>query len=109
MLEEVHIVQTPTVQTQTAQSLEEKLIRWFECEALRAKCWSPRLFWHPTPEGSPYGRLRVDPRELEVIFATVLGEPSACRAELDEQHRGRGRFLAANARRHELPLLTRLA
>lgn len=97
------------MQAPKVRNLEEKLIRWFEHDALRAKRWSARLFWHPTPEGSPYGRLRVDPRELEVIFATVLGEPSECRAELDEQRQGRGRFLAVNARRHELPLLSRPA
>lgn len=86
--------------------LERKLIRWYETEAVRARGWAPRLFWRPAADGSPYGALKVEPCELEVIFATILGEPSQCRERLDAERDGRGRFLAANARRHELPLLT---
>lgn len=86
--------------------LETKLIAWYETDAVRAKCWAPRLFWRPAEDGSPYGELKVEPCELEVIFATILGEPSECRERLDAEADGRGTFLAANARRHELPLLT---
>ncbi len=86
--------------------LEKKLIDWYERDAVRAKCWAPRLFWRPAADGSAYGELKVDACELEVIFATILGEPSECKERLDAEHKGRGTFLAANARRHELPLLT---
>jgi hypothetical protein len=86
--------------------LEEKLVAWYERPAVRAKGWAPVLFWEPGADG-PYGRLKVDPCELEVIFATILAEPSECRERLDAERDGRGTFLAANARRHELPLLTR--
>ncbi|MEJ2059636.1 MAG: hypothetical protein P8Y64_04010 [Gammaproteobacteria bacterium] len=87
-------------------ALERKLIDWYRRDAIQAKGWAPRLFWLPGTDGTPYGALKVDGRELEVLFATILGEPSECKALLDEQAGGRGTFLAANARRHELPLLT---
>lgn len=89
-------------------ALEQKLIDWFESDAIRSRCWAPRLFWNGAADGSPYGDFKVDPRELEVIFATILGEASECRQQLDTEKDGRGTFLAANARRHELPLLTPL-
>jgi hypothetical protein len=91
----------------TRDALEEKLIEWFQLPGIQAKNWAPRLFWIPDDQGRPFGLMRVDPRELEVVFATVLGEASACRETLDKEENGRGGFLATNARRHELPLLKR--
>jgi len=91
------------------KQLEEKLIAWYETPGIRAKGWAPRLFWYPAADGSPYGAMKVEPRELEVLFATLLDEPSECKQSLDTEQNGRGTFIAANARRHELPLLTRLA
>ena len=88
--------------------LENKLIEWYGTDAIRGKCWAPRLFWYPAADGSPFGAPKVEPRELEVLFATILGEPSACKEELNQTQNGRGTFIAANAKRHELPLLTRL-
>ncbi len=87
-------------------ALEAKLVEWFARPALQAKRWAPQLFWNPVAD-SPFGRLKVDACELEVLFATILGEPSQCRERLDRKQAGRGSFLAANARRHELPLLRR--
>lgn len=86
-------------------TLEDKLIAWFESPTLRIKGWAARLFWHPGEDGSPYGRLRVDARELEVLFATLLEEPSEFKTQLNDEQNGRGSFLSINARRHELPLL----
>lgn len=91
------------------KELQNKLIHWFESDAIRAKCWSPRLFWYPADDGGPYGAPKIEPRELEVLFATILDERSEYKDELDEEQNGRGTFISANARRHELPLLTRLA
>lgn len=87
-------------------ALETKLIDWFEREPVQAKRWAPILFWAPGPHG-PFGRLKVEPCELEVLLATILGETSECLERLDREQGGRGTFLAANARRHELPLLRR--
>jgi hypothetical protein len=87
-------------------ALEQKLIEWFESEAVQARGWSARLFWRPDSDGSPYGELRVDARELEVLFAALLDLPSEHKADLDAERDGRGTFLTANAHRHELPLLT---
>jgi len=89
-----------------ASALNAKLVEWFARPGVQAKRWSPALFWRPD-EDSPFGALKVDGRELEVLFAAILGEPSEYREILDREDSGRGTFLAANARRHELPLLRR--
>jgi hypothetical protein len=90
-------------------ALEQKLVEWFERDLIRSRGWAARLFWYPAEDGSPYGAPKVDPRELEVLLATLLGEPSEFKDLLNSEQAGRGSFLAANARRHELPLLTRRA
>jgi len=87
--------------------LEQRLITLFQHPVIQGCNWQPRLFWHPAEDGGPFGPLRVDGRELEVFLATVIGEASTEQAGLDAEHNGRGRFIAANARRHELPLFTR--
>jgi hypothetical protein len=87
--------------------LEQKLIDWYHHPAVQARRWAPALFWSPEAPESPFGPLRVDGRELEVLFATIIGTPSEWLERLDREHDGRGTFLAINARRHELPLLTR--
>jgi hypothetical protein len=96
-------------------TLDEKLQQWFERPQVRACNWEARLFWEPADDGSPYGRLRVDAWELEVLFAALLGEKAENYAALNarvregDRHRAlpRADFIAMNARRHELPLLTR--
>lgn len=87
--------------------LEQKLIDWYRHPAVQARRWAPALFWSAGGPELPYAHLHVDPCELEVLFATIIGAPSECRERLDREHDGRGTFLAINARRHELPLLTR--
>jgi hypothetical protein len=87
--------------------LEQNLIDWFQHPAVQARRWAPALFWHETNDGQPFGVLRVDPRELEVLFASIIGVPSLYREPLDRERNGRGSFLAINAGRHELPLLSR--
>ncbi|MEJ2480853.1 MAG: hypothetical protein P8Y78_11920 [Acidihalobacter sp.] len=86
-------------------ALTAKLSEWFERPRIKQAGWAPRLFWK-ADQDRPFGTLRVDPLELEVFFAAMLGEPSSCAAELDALRPGRAAFLAANARRHELPLFT---
>jgi hypothetical protein len=93
--------------SETSTSLEEKLILWYQRDGIQGKNWAPRLFWARDANGGPFGTIRVEPCELEVIFATILGEPSQCLEQLDREQDGRGTFLAVNARRHELPLLKR--
>ncbi len=89
------------------QALIAKLRDWSQHPVILARRWAPRLFWFPDETGGPYGRLKVDAGELDVLFATLLGQSSAHQAILDATRNGRGRFIVANARRHELPLLTR--
>lgn len=96
-------------------TLEDRLRQWFERPEVRACNWDARLFWVPADDGSPYGRLRVDPWELEVLLAAVLGETAENYAALNarvlegDRRRAlrRADFIAASARRRELPLLTR--
>lgn len=85
--------------------MEEKLARWFTEPAIQAKGWSARLFWQLDSGGRPI-RLKVDACELEVFFAAILGLPSECHETLEARTPGRGFFIAANARRHELPYFT---
>lgn len=82
-----------------------KLRAWSKHPKILAHNWSPCLFWRPAKD-TDYGKLRVDPTELEVYFAAMLDEPSEYRELLDRTRSGRGCFLAANARRHELPLFS---
>ena len=95
-------------------ALEQKLIAWFQHPAIQCHNWDARLFWQALDARHPFGRLKIDPRELEVLFAALMEEPSECQAGLNAESAGRGDFmlrgdfLAANARRHELPLLTRI-
>ncbi|WP_018881323.1 MULTISPECIES: hypothetical protein [unclassified Thioalkalivibrio] len=89
-------------------ALEHRLIALFQHPKIQGCNWQPRLFWHAAADGSPFGRLRVDGGELEVFLATIVGEASTEQARLDREQDGRGRFIAANARRHELPLFTRI-
>lgn len=95
-------------------ALEQKLITWFQHPAIQCHSWDVSLFWVAIDGRHPFGRMKVDARELEVLFATLMELPSECAAELNAESvaRGdympRGEFLAANARRHELPLLTRV-
>ena len=94
-------------------ALEQKLIAWFRHPTIQGHNWEARLFWQ-ADERQPFGRLKIDPRELEVLFAALMDEPSECLAGLNAESASRGEyvlrgdFLMANARRHELPLLTRI-
>ncbi|WP_333844944.1 hypothetical protein [Pelomicrobium sp.] len=97
-------------------SLEEKLKTWYQRPEIRGRNWEPRLFWVPAEDGNPFGRLKVDPWELEVLFATLLGERAEhyealnARVREGDTHRAMGRadFIATCAKRGELPLLTRI-
>lgn len=97
------------------QNLQEKLIGWFKRPEVRAMNWEPTLFWHPLNDRDPFGKPRVDPWEMEVLFATVLGEPAEYFEKLNQRslasdtHRAMGRadFIAIQVTRHELPLMTR--
>ena len=97
------------------QNLNEKLKEWFKRPGILARNWSPALFWYPESDSNPFGKFKIDPWELEVLFATTLGEPSECfdmlnlrpRSGNNQPAMGRADFIAVNVKRHELPLLTR--
>lgn len=89
----------------TVSSVQEKLLTWFSEPELSAKGWAPRLFWRIQADGK-FLETKVDECELEVFFAAILGQPSECYDELETRLPGRAEFIAANARRHELPYFT---
>ena len=91
---------------ETPDELAIKLQKWFQDPLIRHCGWAPRLFWRVDDNGSPYGKFRVDPLELEVYFAALLGKPAAHAHRLEAIRPGRVAFLIANANRHELPLFT---
>ncbi|MFA7497002.1 MAG: hypothetical protein AB7C98_02790 [Acidithiobacillus sp.] len=74
--------------------------------AVRAKGWLPNLFWRPASADDPFGRLRVDPLELEVLFAAISGEDSTARSILEQLKPGRAGFIERSIAHGELPLLT---
>lgn len=85
--------------------MQEKLLNWYREPGIAEKGWAPRLFWHIQPDGR-FSETKVDPCELEVFFAAILGQSSECYDALEARAPGRAEFIAANARRHELPYFT---
>lgn len=73
--------------------------------AVCSKGWLPNLFWRPATQDNPFGTLRVDPWELEVLFAAISGEPALLRAVLEQRAPGRAGFIERSIAHGELPLL----
>ncbi|MHB1582000.1 MAG: hypothetical protein ACYCQM_06405 [Acidithiobacillus sp.] len=73
--------------------------------AVCSKGWLPNLFWRPATQDNPFGTLRVDPWELEVLFAAISGEPALSRAVLEQRAPGRAGFIERSIAHGELPLL----
>lgn len=94
--------------------LEEKLRRWYLRPEIQAKQWAPNLFWRRQAGPDPYGGLKVDPWELEVLFAAILGEKAEHYDDLNRRQgtndrylmQNRADFIAISIGRHELPYLT---
>ncbi|MHB1321251.1 MAG: hypothetical protein ACYCY0_06765 [Acidithiobacillus ferrivorans] len=74
--------------------------------AVCSKGWLPNLFWRPASRDNPFGTLRVDPWELEVLFAAIGGESALSRAALEQRVPGRARFIERSIAHGELPLLS---
>ncbi len=73
---------------------------------VRSKGWLPNLFWRAASREDPFGNLRVDPWELEVLFARICGEESQARCLLEQRQPGRASFIERSIAHGELPLLT---
>ena len=74
--------------------------------AVRSKGWLPNLFWRPATRDDPFGTLRVDPWELEVLFAAISGAPALARTALEQRSPGRAGFIERSIGHGELPLLS---
>lgn len=89
----------------TGHPLAARCVQLYRHPAVCAKGWLPNLFWRPAGPGDPFGSLRVDPWELEVLFAAITGEPSVAREVLDARREGRSGFIERSIAHGELPLL----
>ncbi len=77
----------------------------YGASAVRAKGWQPNLFWRPDGPGNLFGSLRVNPWELEILLAAILGIPAQGRDLLESQFPGRAGFIERSIAHGELPLL----
>lgn len=73
--------------------------------AVQGRGWQPNLFWRPDGPRNPFGRLRVNPWELEVLFSAILGVPAQGRDLLESRSPGRAGFIERSIAHGELPLL----
>ncbi len=73
---------------------------------VRCKGWLPNLFWRAASAEDPFGSLRVNPLELEVLFSAICGEKSEARDSLEQTRPGRAGFIERSIAHGELPLLT---
>lgn len=88
------------------EHLQRRCVALFREPAVQGKGWLPRLFWRPVDAHDPFGALRVDPLELEVLFSTLLGQESQAFDILERLRPGRAAFIMRSIRHGELPLLT---
>jgi hypothetical protein len=87
------------------QEVAERCRSLFEDAAVRAKGWRSNLFWRPASPANPYGNLRVDGEELEVLLAAIVGVAAASRSRLEAREPGRAGFIERSIAHGELPLL----
>ncbi len=86
--------------------IAERCRTFYLAPAVCSKGWLPNLFWRPATRDNPFGTLRVDLWELEVLFAAISGEPALSRAALEARAPGRAGFIERSIAHGELPLLT---
>ena len=51
---------------------EMKLVEYFLHPAVQARHFNPALFWEPVSATNPFGRLRVNARDLEVLLVSII-------------------------------------
>ncbi|MHB8249819.1 MAG: hypothetical protein ACYDCX_13170 [Acidithiobacillus sp.] len=96
---------TPEHQDSSLAGIEARCVALYQLPSLQGKGWLPNLFWRRAADGDLFGSLRVDPWELEVLFAAVAGVPSLARPILEAQRPGRAAFIARSIAHGELPYL----
>lgn len=97
---------TPEQQDASLAGIEARCVALYQLPSLQGKGWLPNLFWRRAADGDLFGSLRVDPWELEVLFAAVAGVPSLARPILEAQRPGRAAFIARSIAHGELPYLS---
>ena len=95
----------PEQQGSSLAGIEARCVALYQLPSLQGKGWLPNLFWRRAADGDPFGSLRVDPWELEVLFAAVAGVPSLARSLLEARRPGRAAFIARSIAHGELPYL----
>ena len=88
------------------QGLVRRCRKLFEDPAVRAKGWRSNLFWRSASPQNPFGTLRVDGEELEVLLAAIVGAPAPSRPSLELRQPGRAGFIERSIAHWELPLLS---
>lgn len=91
---------------QAEQQIAEACQRLYQNPLVRSKGWLPNLFWRAASRENPFGSLRVNPLELEVLFAAICGEKSQARQLLEQKQPGRAGFIERSIAHGELPLLS---
>ncbi|WP_414039965.1 hypothetical protein ACJU26_12520 [Acidithiobacillus sp. M4-SHS-6] len=95
-----------TREAQTELQIAEACQRLYQHPLVQSKGWLPNLFWRTASREDPFGSLRVDPLELEVLFAAICGEDSQARDLLEQEKPGRAGFIERSIAHGELPLLS---
>ncbi|PKY10603.1 hypothetical protein B1757_08470 [Acidithiobacillus marinus] len=95
-----------TQEGQTEKQIAELCQRLYQHPLVQGKGWLPNLFWRPANRENPFGSLRVNPLELEVLFAAICGENSRARNRLEQENPGRAGFIERSIAHGELPLLS---
>ncbi|MEY2343000.1 hypothetical protein AB4090_12940 [Acidithiobacillus sp. IBUN Pt1247-S3] len=90
---------------ETKQDLAQRCRKLFADPTVRAKGWRSNLFWRPASPQNPFGTLRVDGEELEVLLAAIVGVDAPSRADLEKRQPGRASFIERSIAHGELPLL----
>lgn len=53
-------------------ALEMQLVEYFLHPAVQARHFDPAQFWEPLSASNPFGRLRVDARDLEALLVPII-------------------------------------
>ncbi len=53
-------------------ALEMQLVEYFLHPAVQVHHFDPAQFWEPLSDSNPFGRLRVNARDLEALLVSII-------------------------------------